>query len=118
MKYNSLEPFIPSGEDFASSKEFFKELGFSIVWENGGYTGFENNGCKFILQDFHNKEFSENLMMKVTVDNLDKFWEKLSEKNLPERFLVKLNAPQNFPWGREVNLIDIAGVCWHFSEGK
>lgn len=118
MKYNSIEAFVPSGSNFNQSRQLFLELGFNIDWENGDYVGFENNGCRFILQNFDSKEFAENLMMRVAVGNLDEFWLKLTEKNLPEKFGVKLKEPTDFPWGREINLIDIAGVCWHFSEDK
>lgn len=118
MKYNSIEPFIPSGSDFQASKQLFLELGFNINWENGGYAGFENSNCRFILQDYNLKEFAENLMMRVTVDNLDEFWREISAKDLPAKFGVRLSEPTVFPWGREVNLIDIAGVCWHFAESK
>ncbi len=89
-----------------------------INWETDDHVGFENNGCKFILQKNDDKSFAENFMMSVKVEDLDEFWEKISALDLPAKFGVKLNPPQNFPWGREVNLIDIAGVCWHFSESK
>ena len=115
MKYNSIEPFIPSGGNFPASKKLFLELGFKIIRESGDYIFFENNGCRFILQNYNAREFAENLMMRITVDDLDEFWREMSEKNLPEKFGVKLSEPIDFPWGREVNLIDIAGVCWHFS---
>lgn len=115
MKYNFIEAFVPSGKDFQASRQLFLELGFSVVWENGDYVGFENNGCRFTLQNFDSKEFAENLMMRVAVDDLDEFWRNLSKKNLTEKFGVKLIEPTDFPWGREVNLIDIAGVCWHFT---
>ena len=115
MKYNSIEAFVPSGSDFQASRQLFLELGFNISWETDDYIGFENNGCRFILQNYNVKEFAENLMMRITVDDLDEFWRKISEKNLPEKFAVKLREPTDFPYGREVNLIDIAGVCWHFA---
>ena len=118
MKYNSIQAFVPSGSNFHASKQLFLELGFNITWETGDYVGFENNGCQFILQNYDVKEFAENFMMSVTVGDLDEFWRKISEKNLSEKFGVKLSEPTNFPWGREVNLIDIAGVCWHFAESE
>lgn len=118
MKYNSIEAFVPSGSDFQASRRLFLELGFNIVWEAGGFVGFENNGCRFILQNYNAKEFAENFMMSVKVDNLEEFWLKLAEKNLPEKFGVKLKEPTDFPWGREVNLIDMAGVCWHFAQSN
>ena len=116
MKYNSIEAFVPSGSDFQASRLLFLELGFNIVWETNDYIGFENSGCKFILQNFAAKEFADNFMMSVKVDDLDDFWKKISGKNLTEKFGVKLKEPTDFPWGREVNLIDIAGVCWHFGQ--
>ena len=50
MKFLSLQPFVPSGSNFEASKQLFLELGFNIRWDGGDYVGFENNGCKFILQ--------------------------------------------------------------------
>ena len=118
MKYNLIEPFIPSGADFQSSRQLFLKLGFNINWEVENLVGFENNGCRFILQKYDVKEFAENLMMRVMVDDLNAFWEKINNLNLTEKFGVKLVEPTEFPWGREVNLIDIAGVCWHFAESN
>ncbi len=118
MKYNSIEPFVPSGSDFQKSRQLFLELGFQINWENDELIGFENNGCRFFLQKYDAKDFAENFMLSVKVDDLDEFWREISAKNLTEKFGVKLSPPEDFPWGREVNLIDIAGVCWHFAESK
>ncbi len=115
MKYQSIEAFVPSGADFKKSRELFLELGFKINWEYDDVIGFENEGCKFILQKNDSKEFAENYMMSVKVADLDEFWREISTLNLPERYGVKLNEPKIFPWGREVNMIDVAGVCWHFA---
>ncbi|MEO6404799.1 MAG: hypothetical protein ABIY51_14275 [Ferruginibacter sp.] len=116
MKFKSLEPFVPSGNNFGASKQLFQELGFTITWEGDGYAGFENDGCKFILQEFDNKEFAENFMISVKVENAEAFWEYVTEKKLVERFGIRISAPKMQPYGKEVNLIDIAGVCWHFVE--
>ena len=114
MKFLSLQPFVPSGENFKSSKQFFVELGFRITWDAGDYAGFERDGCKFILQKFNNKEFAENFMITVAVDNADEFRKEVVEKKLPEKFGIRIGEVTDMPYGREVNIIDIAGVCWHF----
>lgn len=116
MKFQSLEPFVPSGSDFEASKQLFQELGFKISWDAGDYTGFEKDGSKFILQQYNNKEFAENFMISVKIDNAEEFWKFVVEKKLPERFGIKISAPTHQPYGKEVNIIDIAGVCWHFVE--
>ena len=57
MQFLSLQPFVPSGSNVEGAKEFFQQLGFHISWDAGDYTGFEKDGCKFILQNYANKEF-------------------------------------------------------------
>ena len=116
MKFLSLQPFIPSGENFAQSKQFFIELGFTITWDAGDYIGFEKDVCKFILQKYNNKDFAENLMISVGITNAQEFWNEVNEKQLPQKFGIRLLKPIQQPYGNEVNIIDIAGVCWHFVE--
>lgn len=116
MKFLSLEPFVPSGSNFEGSKQLFGELGFNINWDAGDYIGFEKDGCKFILQKYDNKEFAENFMISVKVDDVTEFWRSAVDKNLTEKFGIKISAPSQQPYGKEVNIIDIAGVCWHFVE--
>ena len=116
MQFLSLEPFIPSGNNFDAAKNLFVELGFIINWDAGDYIGFEKDGCKFILQKYDNKAFAENLMINVKVDDVQAFRNNLMEKKLPEKFGIRIGEITNQPYGKEVNLIDIAGVCWHFVE--
>jgi hypothetical protein len=114
MKFLSLKPFIPSGPDYEKARDFFVELGFGLSWDMGDYAGLENNGSGFILQRFNNKEFAENLMVSVGVENADAFRAEMIEKKLPEKYGIRIGEATNQPYGREVNIIDRAGVCWHF----
>jgi len=114
MKFISLQPFIPSGSNFEGSKKLFQELGFHITWDAGDYVGFQCDDCKFILQKFDNREFAENLMISVRVSNADEFWKEVKAKNLIENLGIRMSNPTDQPYGREVNIIDLAGVCWHF----
>jgi hypothetical protein len=117
MKFISLEPFVPSGANFDGSKLLFQELGFRINWDAGDYVGFQRDECKFILQKFNNKEFAENFMLSVKVDNADEFRKEVVDKQLLQKFGIRIGEVTDQPYGREVNIIDIAGVCWHFVEG-
>jgi hypothetical protein len=114
MKFLSLEPFVPSGDNFEGSKQLFVELGFRINWDADDYVGFERDGCRFILQKFDNRSFAENFMLSVGVSNVDEFRKEVLEKELPEKFGIRIGEISNMPYGKEVNIIDIAGVCWHF----
>ena len=114
MKFLSLEPFVPSGREFDKSKELFQELGFKINWDGGDYVGFQRDNCKFVLQKYENDEFAQNLMISVIIEDAEQFWKEMNDKKLTEKFGIKLSNPSQQPYGLEVNIIDIAGVCWHF----
>jgi len=116
MKYLSLEPFIPSGSNMDKARLFFQELGFKINWDAGDYVGFESDACRFILQNFDNAEFAQNLMVTVQVDSVADFRNMVIAKNLKEKFNIHLSEITQQPYGKEVNIIDMAGVCWHFVE--
>ena len=116
MQFLSIEPFVPSGSNYEGSKKLFSALGFTLTWDAGGYAGFERDGCKFILQHFNQKAFAENFMLTVRVDNVAEFRAMVIEKQLPEKFGIKIGNISIQPYGKEVNIIDIAGVCWHFVE--
>jgi len=113
----ALLPFVPSGRDYEASRRLFAELGFEEVWENSGYAGFRNGHAQFILQQFDDEKFAANFMVRLNVENLDAWWAAVSPKQLETKYPgLRINPPANFPWGREVNFIDLAGVCWHIGE--
>ena len=114
MKFLSLEPFVPSGKNFEASKQLFLELGFKINWDAGDYIGFQKDECRFILQQYDEKAFAENFMLSVKVDDLSAFRQEVIEKELPQRFGIRISEIMQQPYGKEVNIIDMAGVCWHF----
>jgi len=116
MQFLSLEPFVPSGSDFEASKQLFQEMGFNLTWDAGDYVGFGNGQCKFILQKYDNREFAENFMLSIGVSDVAAFREEILEKKLPEKYGIRVGKLTQMPYGKEVNVIDIAGVCWHFVE--
>ena len=116
MTFLSLSPFVPSGPKFEDSKQLFQELGFTLNWSEGGLANFSANNCSFMLQHFDQKAFAENFMLSVHIDSATEFRKMVVERDLPNRFGIKLSQITQQPYGKEVNIIDIAGVCWHFVE--
>lgn len=115
----SLLPFVPSGKNYDASRQFFADLGFEEVWENSGYAGFRNAEAEFILQKYDNEAFAQNYMVRLNVEDLAAWWDIVSSKALPDKYPgVRLGTPRDEPWGREVTLIDLAGVCWHVGERR
>ena len=117
LRARALMPFVPSGADYDGSRRLFAELGFEELWENAGYAGFRNGDARFILQRFDDHAFASNFMLTVVVESLDTWWGAVSGLRLEQRFpRFQINPPKDFPWGREVHFIDLAGVCWHVRE--
>lgn len=114
VQVTGLHPFVPSGPRFAESIAFFGELGFVLEWQHEGIAALRFGGAFFLLQDIDIPEWQKNQMHVLEVTDLDAYWKWLEAKDLPGRFTgVKVRPPSEFPWGREIHLIDPAGVCWH-----
>ena len=115
----TLYPFVPSGPQFARSLEFFAALGFETAWQQPGLAGLRFGGAYFLLQDIDVPVWQTNQMIVFEVDSLDAYWSELEPQNLATSFSgVKLRPPTDFPWGREIHIIDPGGVCWHVRQAK
>lgn len=113
-----LYPFVPSGPDWGRALEFFGALGFGKEWEQEGVAGLRFGGAYFILQRVDVPEWQKNQMITFEVRDLDGYWAEIERKGLAGLFPgVRVRPPTEFPWGREMHIIDPAGVCWHVRQG-
>ena len=114
IKATTLYPFVPSGPDFKVALAFLAELGFEATWEHDGLAGLRNGGAYFILQNIDVPQWQSNQMLVFEVGDLDAYWSELEAKNLAGKFPgSRFRPPTDFPWGREVHIVDPGGVCWH-----
>jgi hypothetical protein len=115
----TLYPFVPSGANIQQSLEFFAALGFEKQWQQDGLAGLRFGGAYFMLQDIDVPEWQKNQMITFEVTDLGAYWAHIEPQDLPARFPgVKLRAPTEFAWGREIHIIDPGGVCWHVRQAK
>jgi hypothetical protein len=116
---SALFPFVPSGADFKVALAFFAELGFDTVWQHEGLAGLRYGAAFFMLQHIDVPEWQKNQMLTLEVDDLESYWSEVAAKRLGDRFPgVRVKEPTDYPWGREVNIIDPAGVCWHVRQAR
>jgi len=113
-----MRPFLPA-KDFDVSKRFYETLGFQKILD-GEVAIFELGGTSFILQRYFQKEWAENFMMQLMVNDLDGWWEHLQSLDLPENFGVADPKPPKLqPWGLRVSyVVDPSGVLWHIAERR
>jgi uncharacterized glyoxalase superfamily protein PhnB len=115
-KVKALKAFIPS-KDFEESKQFYKDLGFDMLWEGESVAEFKVEDCYFLLQDHYVKDHADNFMLFLIVDDVDEWWAHIQRTGVSEKYQVTLKPPQDYPWGmREIHLLDPAGVFWHFGQ--
>ena len=114
VRATALYPFVPSGANFLRAIDFFTAIGFEKQWQNSGLAALRFGSAFFLLQDINIPEWQKNQMITFEVDDLDAYWSEIESKNLASSFDgVKLRPPHDFPWGREIHIIDPGGVCWH-----
>lgn len=111
-------PFVPA-KDFELSKRFYEAIGFTKVLD-GEVAIFRIGASSFILQRYFQKEWAENFMMQLMVDDLDSWWMRLSSLELPTNFGVPEPKPPAIqPWGlRIAYVVDPSGVLWHVAERR
>jgi uncharacterized glyoxalase superfamily protein PhnB len=112
-----LNPFLPA-KDFQVSKQFYTDLGFKLRPLGDKLAHVSFGSVSFLLSDFFVREFAENMMMHMLVNNLDQWWAGISALSLESRYGVRApTSPRVEPWGlRVAYVVDPSGVLWHFAE--
>jgi tRNA A37 threonylcarbamoyladenosine biosynthesis protein TsaE len=112
----SIRPFIGS-KDFEVSRNFYRDLGFQESILSPTMSLFKTYQLGFYLQDAYVKDWIDNTMIFLEVDNVDRYWAELSALNLPNKYAnVKVTPIKTDYWGRECFLHDPSGILWHFGE--
>jgi hypothetical protein len=113
-----MRPFVPA-KDFDLSKRFYESLGFEKVLD-GEVAIFNAASGGFILQRYYKKDWAENFMMQLMVDDLDAWWAHIHALDLPSRFGVQSPKPPAIqPWGLRVAYVyDPCGVLWHVAQRR
>lgn len=116
FKAKSIRPFIGS-ENFELSRRFYRDLGFTenVLFHNMSY--FSTGDFGFYLQDGYVKDWIDNTMVFMEVDDVDRFWKELQALNITSKYEnAKLVPVKQYEWGKECFVHDPSGVLWHFGE--
>jgi len=112
----SIRPFI-GAKDFKTSSNFYKALGFEEKALSHNLTYFSSKEFGFYLQDAFVKDWVDNTMVFMEVENVDRFWKELLELKLPEKFEgVRTEPVRIMDWGKECFIHDPSGILWHVGE--
>ena len=111
-------PFLPA-KDFSLSKRFYETLGFEKLLD-GDVAIFRMGRGEFLLQSYYQKDWAENFMMQLMVDDLGAWWAQIQSLDLPGQFgVAPPKAPALQPWGLHVAYVtDPSGVLWHMAQRR
>lgn len=117
LSITDIRFFVPA-QDFAVSKAFYIELGWSELWSDANLALLENSGQRFYLQNYYAKEFAENCMIHLSVADAVAWHARMSALIATERFPgVRVSSPKQESYGALVTYAwDPAGVLLHFAQ--
>jgi len=112
----SIRPFI-GAKNYEISRSFYRDLGFDEIILSHNMCYFKTQETGFYLQDAYVKDWIDNTMIFLEVDDLDRHWNEILKLDLTSKYPgVTLVPIRKLDWGREYFLHDPSGILWHFGE--
>ena len=117
-KATSIRPFI-GAKDFEISRSFYRDLGFEETTLGPQMSVFKTGNLAFYLQNAYVKDWIDNTMIFMEVDDADRYYTELLALDLSDKYEnVKLTPVRHEDWGSECFLHDPSGILWHFGTFK
>ncbi len=120
LKTGDLTVFVPA-RDFEESIRFYEALGFKKNWQHEDVLAEMELGAHRIwLQNYYVKEWAENFMISIEVEDAAAWWRHINELIVNEwGESVRVKPPKEEPWGATITYCwDPSGVLIHFSEAR
>ncbi|XOV91783.1 MAG: glyoxalase [Bacteroidota bacterium] len=114
-KIKSIRTFIGS-KDYDLSRNFYLDMGFREHKTSDKMSFFGNGGFGFYLQDYFVKDWVDNSMVFLEVEDTEAHHNMIKSKNLSEKYGIKITEIVENDWGKEFFVYDPSGVLWHIGE--
>lgn len=112
----SIRPFI-GAKDFEELRNFYQDLGFQEIILSSKMSYFDTAGFGFYLQNAYVKDWVDNTMIFMEVENVKQFWNELMALNLTSKYkTIRLVPAREMEWGKECFVHDPSGNLWHFGQ--
>ncbi len=116
LRVTEIKAFVPA-RDFALSKQFYKDIGFTMASEGGGVAYFHVGSASFLLQDFCVDALADNFMMHLLVEDVDAWRAQIEQSGVVAKYGVKITPTEQQPWRmRDFCLADPSGVLWRIGQ--
>lgn len=109
----SIRPFI-GAKNYEISRKFYSELGFEEVILSPTLSYFKRETLGFYLQNAYIKDWIDNTMVFMEVENVKEIYKQLIALDLPSKYPdVRVIPIRELDWGSECFVHDPSGVLWH-----
>ncbi len=118
IKAKSIRTFI-GAKDYDVSRRFYADLGFKEYKTSETMSYFGLGGFGFYLQDAYVKDWVDNSMIFLEVEDPALELEKIKQLNLDKKYAgVRIKEMHYNDWGNEFFLYDPSCVLWHIGSFK
>lgn len=117
LQAGDLRTFVPS-RDFALSQAFYTALGCELEWSDEDLALFQLGASRFYLQAHYVKDWAENTMLHIGVQDAARCHADIERLLQGGRFApARVAAPRREPYGALVTYVwDPAGVLLHLAQ--
>lgn len=114
---HDLRTFVPA-QDFALSKAFYTALGCDLEWADESLALFRLGSSRFYLQPYYVKDWAENSMLHISVQDATQCHADIAKLLQGGRFApARVAAPKREPYGALVTYVwDPSGVLLHLAQ--
>ena len=114
LSINSLKVYTPA-KDFELSKRFYSALGFKMSEGWGGTADFELNGHQFRLQNYYVKDWADNFMVVMGVDEVEAWHQHVRKIASNGEFpTVRVTPPEPVGDSLVLHVVDPSGFLLVF----
>ena len=117
---NDVRPFIGS-KNFDLSRDFYIALGWELTYDSETIRVMQLDDFRFYLQNYFQKDWCENTMLHVSVDDVDA-WHHFVTSAFDKHNLHECGRITGMPvdegYGRVFKVWDPGGSLIHFAQFK
>ncbi|MDY7395293.1 glyoxalase [Aureibaculum sp. 2210JD6-5] len=120
MQYTpkSIRAFI-GAKNYEISRNSYQDMGFEEFITSPKMLYFRLADFGFYLQDYFVRDWVDNSMLFLEVENLEKHFEGIKNLNLDKKYKnVRISEIVKNDWGNEFFIHDPSGILWHIGEFK
>lgn len=118
LSVSDVRPFV-GAKDFNVSRDFYVALGWSVTYDSDDLRVLELAGHRFYLQKYYNKEWCNNTMLHVTVEDVDAWYKNVKIVFTKAPFFDRARISEGVTdegYARVFHVWDPSGVLLHFAQ--